>query len=412
MKKRKRSLYLEIVLIIVVLGGVVFALFKVFKPQTSQTQYQTVPAEKGNIIATVSASGQVSYANSAEVTTQVFGTVTKLYVKNGDTVTAGQRMADLALDQDSQQTYLQALSSYQNAKNSLENARITRVTLKAGVTTAANNFLKQALNKGLDEDNATYLQLKADKEAAEAKFANQDNVITQAQTALSNAGISLRQVSPTIYAPIAGTVSGLTIQPGSVISEQSSSNANQIKSQKIANITTAANPVVDIDMTEIDIPKIKVGQKATITFDALPGKTFTGVVTSIDTTGAVSSGVTTFPVILTLDTAALEIYVNMSATANIITDIKNDVIIVPTAAVQNQNNQDYVRVLKDGAVQDVPVEVGIASDTEIEIISGVSQGDQVITAVSNGSASKTTSGSASPFGILRPSGSFGGGRRD
>ena len=108
-----------------------------------------------------------------------------------------------------------------------------------------------------------------------------------------------------------------------------------------------------------------------------------------------------------------EIYPNMSATANIITATKNDVLLVPTAAVQTQNDQTYVRVLKNGKIQQVDVETDLSSSTQIEITSGLSEGDNVITST----VSSTTSGSStstSPFSSFGRGGFGGGGavRRD
>jgi HlyD family secretion protein len=143
---------------------------------------------------------------------------------------------------------------------------------------------------------------------------------------------------------------------------------------------------------------VKAGQKATVIFDAFPNKTFTGIVSSINTTGSVSSGVTTYPTTINLDTANPSIYANMSATASIIINSKDSILYVPTAAVQNQNGQGVVRVLKNGQVQDVTVETGISSDTDIEIVSGLNEGDEVVTAVTNPTTTSSSS-TTSPFGI-------------
>jgi RND family efflux transporter MFP subunit len=406
MKKHKnitRILGLGIVLIIGYMGYATF-----LKPKSAAIQYQTATVQKGTLITTVSASGSVSSANNTPIVTQVTGAITKIYVKNGDKVTAGQPIANIELDQTSQQKYQQQLASYQGAQNSLSSARSQKDSLKAAMLTADHNFLISALDKGLSTDNNTYMQLKASKDAADANYARQDAVIAQSQTSLSNAALSLQQFSPTITAPISGVITGLSLQQGSVIPAQAINSNNTISSQDIANITTSGVPVVSVSLTEIDVPKVQIGQKATLTFDAFPDKTFTGTIFSINTTGSVSSGVTTYPVTITLDSANEQIYANMSANSSIITATKDEALYVPTSAVITQNGETVVRELSNGKVTYIPVTTGISSDTDTEIISGVSEGDKVITAVITPTASSGATTSSSPFSSLSRLGGGGG----
>jgi len=376
---------------------------KFFKKSAATTTYQTAKVERGTLVSTVSASGQVSTANNTPVVTQVTGVITKLYVKNGDKVLAGAPIASITLDQSSQQKYSQQLASYQSSQNSLVSAKNQKNSLKNSMITADQNFLKQALNKSLDEDNPTYIQLKALKSAADSQYNNQDNVIAQSEQSLNSSALSLRQFSPTIYAPISGTISSISLQVGSVIPAQAVSSSSQTLSQNVAVITTSSYPIVSVNLTEIDIPKVKLNDKATITFDAFPNLTFTGKVFSIYTTGQVSSGVTSYPTTLTMDTENANIYANMSATASIIVDSKDNVLFVPTSAVVTQNGQSALRILKDGALQYVPVETGLTSDTSTEIVSGINEGDEIVTAVVTTASKSTTT---SPFGIR--TGGFGG----
>lgn len=239
--------------------------------------------------------------------------------------------------------------------------------------------------------------------SAEAKYKNQEGVVAAAQTSLSSAWASYRQASPVIYAPISGTISGLSLQVGSVLTAQTSTTGSST-SQRIANIKTAAAPSITVNLTEIDVPKIKIGNKATVTLDALSGKTFTGKVVSVDTTGSVSSGVTTYPAVIELDNDNGSIYPNMSAQANIITRIKNDVLLVPLASVQTQNGQSFVRVMQNGQVVQKSVETGLSSTTQTEIISGLSEGDNVVISSVSPSSGSGSSAGTSPFGL------FGGGR--
>lgn len=148
------------------------------------------------------------------------------------------------------------------------------------------------------------------------------------------------------------------------------------------------------------MPKVKVGNKVTITLSAFSDKTYTGKIVAIDTTGTVSSGVVSYPVTITLDSGAPDIFANMSATANILTDFKEGVLIVPNGAIITQNNETFVRTLKDNVLTNIPVVTGLTSDTETEVISGIDEGQSVVTAITTTSTTKTTTSTTSIFGGL------------
>lgn len=336
------------VVLVLILG---FGIYKWKFSGTSSVQYQTTTIEKGTLVVSVSASGQIAAANSASVTTTAGGVVKKVYVQNGSTVYSGQALLEIDLDQDSRQKYSSALASYESAKNSM-------YSLQTTLFSTNQKLMNDAVARDLATDDPTYIQQNATWLAAEASYKNQQNSI-------NSSWVSLRQASPVIYAPISGTVTGLSLQEGSVITG----------SQKIASIKTSAVPTLSVNLTEIDAPKVKVGNQATIKMDAFPEKTFTGKVVSIDTIGSVSSGVTVYPTVIKFDGVNLDVLSNMSAQANIITQIKSDVLLVPVSAVSRLPQT---------------VVTGLSSDTQIEIVSGLSEGDEIVTGTSATSTSTQT----------------------
>ena len=408
MKKKK----LLAILIGLLLVGGYFGYTKLIKKSSQTTTYQTATVQRGTLIETVSASGAVTTANNTPVVTQVTGKITKLYVNNGDTVKVGEPIATVELDQSSRQKYLQQLASYQNSVNSLESAKNNLRQYETGAKTADDAFIKGALDKGKDEASLVYQQLFTAKRVAEEKYQIQQKAVDSAQLSLNSSAMTLQNYSPTIYAPISGVITSLSLREGSAIPAQAVSSSTNTLSQNIAYITTSSLPIVSVSLAEIDIPKVEIGAKATLTFDAFPDKTYTGKVFSINTTGSVSSGVTSYPTTIILDTENPKIYANMSATANIIITSKDNVLYVPTSVVVQQNGANTVRKLVNGRLQYIPVETGLATDARIEIVSGVNEGDKVVTAVVSASSS-TTRTTASPFGI-RTGGVGGGGgfRRD
>ncbi|MCX6705867.1 MAG: hypothetical protein NTV24_02050, partial [Candidatus Woesebacteria bacterium] len=112
---------------------------------------------------------------------------------------------------------------------------------------------------------------------------------------------------------------------------------------------------------------------------------------TIDRIGTVSSNVTSYTVNIKLDTKSLDILPNMAATADIIIATKVDTLIIPTSALTTQNGQSVAKTLKNGTQVEVPVEIGISGNSDIEIVSGLTEGETVITGtVSNTSTSTTT----------------------
>jgi HlyD family secretion protein len=175
----------------------------------------------------------------------------------------------------------------------------------------------------------------------------------------------------------------------------------------IATIITKQQ-MAEISLNEVDVAKVKVGQKATMTFDAIEDLTISGKVAQVDTIGAASQGVVSYGVKISFDTQDDRIKPGMSVNASIITDVRTDVLTVPNSAVKTQNNTSYVEMLDEKATTQVTgtqnvisasvptrqaVTVGISDDNVTEIISGLNEGDKVVTkttTVAAGSTSQTT----------------------
>ena len=395
----------KIILLVVIFAVGYFSFSKIFFNKNNKVTYQTEKITRGNLIVTVSGSGTVASTNSSNITTEATGVVTKIYVKDGDLVKTGDKIAELELDLEGQQKSSQAWVSYQSAKNSLQTAKDNLYSVQADLFTKWQSYFNLATNSKYENGDKTPNTAERQSQTeyrisednwllSEAKYKSQQKAIEQAQLSLNSAWYSYQQASPIIYAPISGTVSGLSLQIGSVINSQSSSNTSAT-TNKIANIKTDALPTLSINLTEIDVPKIKIGDKATIVFDAFSDKTFTGKVISIDTVGSVSSGVTNYPTVVLLDTKSNKILPNMGVTANIITNTKDDVLLIPSSAVKSDDNgNNYVQILRNGKPVNQNVEVGLASDNQTEIISGLNEGDTVIvstTQITNPSTQQTQS---------------------
>lgn len=399
---------LRIGILIIILFGLGYFGYQKYSQSNQQPTYQTSQVTKGTLVTNVSASGSVTTANNVNITIQASGAVKEVMVKNGDKVTQGQTIATLTLDQASQQKQASAYASYLSAKNALDSANAKYNSLQNTLFVANQKLINDAVARGLKTDDPTYIEENATWLQSEADYKNQATVISAAQNSLAASSLNLSQLSSTITAPVSGVVKGLTITPGAIITVSSSSSNTTSTSQVLGSINQPGPIQAQVNISEIDSVQVSEGQKVTMTLDAFPGLTFTGKIVSINTNGVVSSGVTTYPAVISFDSGNDHIYPNMGVNAKIITNVVDNALLVPVAAVQSQNGQSTVRILKNNQIQNVPVEMGISSDTQTEIKSGVSEGDMVVTGiVAAKTGTSTSQGAASLFGATR--GGFGGG---
>jgi len=388
---------LVIILVIVLIGF--FAVRKLTKKSTTTASVQTAKVEKGMIVSSVSASGSVLSVNVMSANTKASGIVKKVYVKDGDKVKKGDKILEIALDFQGEQKNVSAWSSYLSAKNSLESAQASLYTSDSAMWAANRKFINDAVARNLLSTDPTYIQENDDWKAAEMKYLNQKAAITQAQTAITSNWLNYKLTSPTITAPTDGIVTSLMYIEGMNIGslDTGSSESNQ----KVATIKTEGTPIISVNLSEIDVSRVALGKKVTITFDSISDKTFTGKVVGVDRIGSTTSNVTQYPAIIQLDSSSDLILPNMTATANIIIDQKENVLLVPSSAVSGQGEESFVRIRVNGKEQPATVQTGLTSDTQTEIISGLSEGDEVI--ISNLSQTNSQSNGGSPFG------SFGAG---
>jgi len=225
-------------------------------------------------------------------------------------------------------------------------------------------------------------KLKAGADALDIKAA--ELAVKQRENALLDAKEKLEDYF--IRAPFDGIIAKFDVKKGDIISP-STSLGTIITKQKIA----------EISLNEVDAVKVKTGQKATLTFDALPDFTISGKVAEIDNVGTVSQGVVSYNVKISFDTQDERIKAGMSISATIIIEVKPNIILVPNSAIKSQGQTKYVEMPSDnelhlpkakskGAVfknplKIQPVEVGLSNDEFTEIISGLKEGDIIVTRI-------------------------------
>ena len=384
---RKRKIVWLGVGVAIVWGG--YAWYSSGKTNTVQTQYKTAAAERGILVKAVTTTGNVIVDQSASVDPSISGTVRGLAVAVGDSVKKGQLLFVIEND-DLSVNVARAAASLQQSANALKNAKIAVDQARSDYASIKDQSVA-VLKKDIAEEKVSVAKKAVD--AAEKSYAA---TLADYNNQISNAG------ERRVVAPIDGTVNEVNVKNGDDLASRSSASTHSAPIV-IGDLETLK---AEVEVNEVDVPSVAVGQKATVTFDALPSVILTGKVEKMDSLGTVTSGVVTYNVTVGLDSIDARIKPGMSATAAIVTEVKQDVLKVLNGAVKTKNGTTYAEVLVNGTPQQKNVTTGIAGDTETEIISGLSAGEEVITqTITASSTAKTTSSSS---GVRIPG--LGGGR--
>ena len=246
--------------------------------------------------------------------------------------------------------------------------------------------------RSIEELELSLAELKAGSDELDIRA--KEITIQQKEDALLDAKEDLR--NHYIYAPFDGVVAGINVDRGDSVSPNNVV-ATLITQQKIA----------EISLNEVDIAKVKIGQRATLTFDALLELSISGEIIEVDVVGTVTQGVVSYGVKIALDTEEEQIKPGMSATADIITDVKQDVLVLPNSTIKSKGDFYYVELIEaderfkqqlsanvSGIILPKPpqtqaVEVGLSNDLFTEIISGISEGNMVVSSIINQNEDQT-----------------------
>ena len=137
--------------------------------------------------------------------------------------------------------------------------------------------------------------------------------------------------------------------------------------------------LIDVQVSEVDVNKIRTGQDVTLVFDAIPGKEYQGVVTAVDPVGTSNQGIVDFTVTVELIEADDQVKTGMTAAVNIVVNVLDDVLLVPNRAVRILEGERVVYVLRNGAFEPVEITLGSSSESVSEVLTGDLQvGDSII----------------------------------
>ncbi len=272
--------------------------------------------------------------------------------------------------------------------------------------------------------------LEKTKEGADATEVNLQEISIQDKQSKLN-DLILQKKDYTIIAPKDGIIASLNITEGEKISggggsssTSSSSASSSSASSSALAILTSKNKNTVVAINEVDVPNIQKDQKANLTFDALEDLKMTGTVTKIDLIGTQDQGVVYNNVTINFDGYDERIKNGMTVNAEIITNKKENVLLIPSSAVKEQMDGSYIELVTDknvdmrNAFSDntstklVKVEIGLTDDVNIEINSGLQEGDVIVLsstdATSSSQATNSSTSTNSGGGSLIP---LGGGAR-
>ena len=364
----------KILIILLILGvGGYFVYDKFFNIKDEKVEFITKKAKKGSFSKKVDATGEIFATELIDVGAQVSGQIKKLYVKLGDQVKKGDMIA--SIDSSTQQ-------------NSIDNKEAQLAIYKAQLESA-----KVALNIAktqFDRENALFAKNATSKQEFEsakntysansAKIKELEAQIKQTNIELSTAKINLGYTK--ITAPRDGTVVSVQVEEGQTV------NANQT-TPTIVNIADLSHVKMKMQIAEGDITKIKVGTPVEYSILSEPTKKFQTTVSSIDpglTTLSDGSSAVYYYAQSIVDNKDGILRIGMTTQNELLIANVEDAIIVPSIGIKKDENGTFVYLLKDGKPVKTAVKTGIKDNLDTQIISGINEGDEIIT--SQGSSSE------------------------
>lgn len=404
---KKRTFW--IILVLLVVGVAAFFVVRSRNATAAESQYQTATIERGNLTATIGATGTVRAKQSAVLVWQAAGTVETTNVKVGDVVKTDDVLASL-LKTSLPQSVILAEADLATAQKELDELLSSNtaeaeavITLRDAqeVFTKAENWNKQVNNGKIHmeriiwrtvgtqqipvlkqfrayADEETKKKAQEDLDLAQARLDDAQRTYDQlkngntAEIIAAQARVEAAQATlnlARILAPFNATVTESHPLPG----DQVAAGATAFRLDDLTSL------YVDVDVSEVDINSIKVDQPVTLTFDAILDKEYHGEVVEVAQTGTVASGVVNFKVTVELTDADSSVRPGMTAAVNIVVEEMNDVILVPNRAVRLVENERVVYVLVDGQPVKKEIRLGSSSDTmSVVAVGDIKEGDLII----------------------------------
>jgi HlyD family secretion protein len=409
--------------IIILLGAIAYANIR-FK-RVDGLEVTTEGVQKRHLEAIVSASGKIQPKRDVNISADTMGRVTDLAVEEGDRVDKGQFL--LQIDPRNLRSAVQRTeASLAAARSQVEQLRVSIESSKVALKQAEENYNRQQnLWKGglttretLEKSENDLKLRQSDLRSQEQQLRTQQLRMESESATAESARFDLSKVR--IESPIKGIVTRRNIEEGETVVIGTMNNAGTV----LLTIADMSVIQAEVEVDETDLPTIRMGQPAKVTIDAMPGQTFPGKVTEIGnspiqtTGGSAATQATNFKVVVTLDKEIAEVRPGFTCTAEITTAVRDNVIAVPIQATtvrevvvddkgnivrapeddkksrrpsmgaaqaaelkpgQTRKELEGVFVIQNNKAVFMPVKTGIAGEKYFEVLSGLKEGDAVIT---------------------------------
>jgi len=373
------------------------------------------PVEKRTVIQTVTATGKIQPMIQVNISADVSAKITKLGVEEGDWVEKGTFLVEL-----DRERYDAALDS---AEANLRAAQAQANLARENMVKAEKDYERtlQLYEKNL-ESQAVLDTMYAAAEVEKARYQSALDQTEQARAARRQAQDALDKT--TIYAPMAGTISKLNKEVGEI------ALGSQFQEDVIMEVSNLEGMEALVDVDENDIVLLSIGDEAQIEVDALPGVKLMGEVTEIANSAKISGQgsaeqKTEFEVKIAITEPSSELRPGMTASAEVITEVRSDCLSVPIQCVavrttdqlgvkkteadaevgeeprfaaDSEGFVELVWVVSDGRAQARQVSTGVQSETHIEILGGLEEGEQVVTGTYRAISRDLSDGSAVVLG--------------
>ncbi|MBN1204479.1 MAG: efflux RND transporter periplasmic adaptor subunit [Myxococcaceae bacterium] len=356
-------------------------------------EVQVAKARKGSITRTITGAGKVQAATTVKISSNLSGDLVELLVKDGERVTKGQVLGKI------DRRRFEASVNQARASQNAAKAEVQVSEVEAQRSAAEYVRVESLVGKGL-ASAAELEQSAAARDTAAARVAAARQRFEQASAVYDEAASNLSKT--TLVSPIDGNVIELSREVGERV------RGSDFSEDVVMTIAALSAMEVKIEVGEHEVVHLKPGQPAEVTVDALEGQIFQGSVVEIAQKALIKNPgteaeVTTFPITVALDTRPPGVLPGMSAEVRIAAETHNDAVLVPIQAVTVRSEKslpDYKPPVEGGGItarrkteslakvvfvvdtdskaQVRRVRTGIASDTELEIVEGLQDGDRVV----------------------------------
>lgn len=410
---RKTSARNKVIVAVVLLVILFFGIRQV-QSASKGPEYISVPVAKGTITEIVSETGNVSAGGKVDIVSSATGIVEEIYVQNSDPVEVGTELFKVKSTA-TEQEKATAWATYRNAVSAQKTAEQANQTLDATMWTAQKTLLDAREAKRVKDDNkddyedleeqsidAAHVQAEKNFTAAEQKYKEADVAVSAAKAQVNSAWLAYQATQNAVVKSTAtGTVANLSISVGDKVTAGAGSAgvsslalaAAPPPSPVLSIISGQESFTVKLSLNEVDVPKVRSGQKTHIFLDAFADKTFDGRISNVDEIGTNNQGVVTYNVYVTILNFDNRIKPAMTANVDIEVDQAKNVLTVPNSAIKPYKGGKAVQTIDEKTKQPkfIPIKIGVRGIDKTEVLEGVAEGVEVITALQNGQVKRSGS---------------------